>query len=530
MVHGTHGRENPRLVVMTAHLGPCPSLNAPAHKFSTKSTTHTNSGLLNCFPATMRLTLLLLLACVAAGSNMSPTCGLDCFHNGYCEAGAADFSAHPTLSNGTSLSFLIETKRDGYHCNCRPGYTGLLCGVKYDDCTDSDHMCYNGGQCILGLSDIYGNDQLYCDCSQAVDKHGVMYVGKYCEIPKTQTCDDAGEVFCVNGGWCKSDYANYPRRPCHCGTLHDGPHCEFDAGAVPECTLKCHNGGACRLGMKKESSDNGKIDYDFWKKHSDYQYCECANGYYGLQCEVQSSKCGDHHCFHGGECITVTQGSQRMHYCDCTKTVGKGIAYAGEFCQYESDNYCDKQQTANGQLFCVNDGVCHSDGSQLGCECPLGFHGPICEFKDAVQVNEYENCTLVCENNGQCRNGAKDTSLLDKFGNALSNVSVSHDSNFEHCVCPDGFVGLTCETKIDVCEDAEHVCLHGSTCIPDQSDGIGSACNCESGSTSFVMLAGIYCEHKSTSICTTGGSGSSGFSFCVNKGECVDMIGEDGKE
>ena len=115
-----------------------------------------------------------------------------------------------------------------------PGTPGYSAEIKYQDCSDSDQMCYNGGKCILGLSDIYGNDQLYCDCSEAIDEHGVVYVGKYCEVPKTKTCDDAGDVFCVNGGWCKEDYANYPRRPCHCGTQHEGPHCEFDAGAVPK--------------------------------------------------------------------------------------------------------------------------------------------------------------------------------------------------------------------------------------------------------------------------------------------------------
>ena len=479
----------------------------------------------------MRLTLLLVLAHYVVDSNQSSSCGLNCFDHGICQAGAANFSIHPTKANGAPLDIHVETQRNGFHCRCNAGYTGLLCGVKYEDCSNSDHICYNGGKCILGLSDIYGNDQLYCDCSEAIDEHGVPYVGKYCEIPKTETCDEAGDFFCVNGGWCKSDYGNYPRRPCHCGSKHEGPHCEFDVGAVPECTLKCHNGGACRLGIKKDMLKNGQVDLSYWKAHADYQYCECNDGFFGLQCEVQSSKCGSHHCFHGGECISVTENGVRQHYCDCTKAASdQGISYAGQFCQYESKNTCDSQLTTNGQLFCVNDGVCHQNGSYLDCECPSGFHGPICEFKDAVQPDEYENCTLVCDNGGQCRNGAKDTSILDQFGNDLSQYAVSHDSNFEHCVCPDGFTGLTCATKIEVCDNAEHVCLHGSDCIPDESDGIGSACDCEAGSTSFEMLAGKYCEHKSTSICTSGETSSSEFAFCVNKGECVDIVGQDGIE
>jgi Notch-like protein len=460
---------------------------------------------------------------MAAGSDQ-PECGLDCFHGDVCVPGVADFSGHPTKQNGDVLDIHVEVERHGYHCACHPGYTGLRCGLKYEDCADIDHKCYNGGTCLLGLSDIYGNDQLFCDCSGAVDENGVKYVGKYCEIPKTETCDAEGEFFCVNSGYCKTDYGNYPRRPCHCGPLHDGPHCEFEKDAMPECTLECHNKGACRLGIKQISPGSEEFAYDFWKEHSDYQYCECPEGFHGLQCEVASNKCGQHHCFHGGECITVTEGTKHKHHCDCTRAHSKDSSYGGVYCQYESDNFCDKEKTENGQLYCVNDGVCHEAGSHLGCECPPGFHGPICEFKDADQAVDYEQCALTCDNGGQCRKGVKDTSFLEKFGKELSHLNATHDSNFEHCVCPKGFIGLTCEHSLERCTSGEHVCLHGSTCAQDED-----ACDCEAGSTISEKLAGKFCEHASTSICTEGTSTSS-FSFCVNNGECVDVIMEDNEE
>lgn len=476
----------------------------------------------------MKLIVLLLLSSVITICSQSSVCSLNCFNDGVCMSGSADFSEHPTNLDGTPLEMHVDTQQNGDHCACRPGYTGLLCGIKYEDCADPGLMCYNGGKCILGLSDIYGNNQLYCDCSEAVDEHNVTYVGKYCEIPKTQTCDDAGLYFCVNSGWCKSDYELYPRRPCHCGTQHDGQHCEFDKGAVPDCTLKCHNGGECRLGIKPDPTDR-EIVYDFWKNNSDYQYCECPDGFYGLQCEVTSTKCGSHDCFHGGECVTISKGTSHRHYCDCTTTHTATSSYAGEFCQYESDNFCDTRNTTNGQLFCVNGGVCHQDGSQLACECPSGFHGPICEFRDEEQSNAYESCSIACANNGTCRNGAKDNSLLEPFAADLSEYNVAHNSNFDHCVCPEGFVGLTCEDTIEICPNGEHVCLHGSKCIPD-SDGEGSACDCDAGATPIQMVAGKYCEHKSTSICTSGDTTNSRFAFCVNNGECVDVIGDNNEE
>ena len=95
-----------------------------------------------------------------------------------------------------------------------------MCDKKYETCSNQNgHECYNGGECILGLQDKYGNEQLFCDCSNAQG-----YVGKYCETPFEQKCggsttttrseeeggesDDEGDghIFCVNGGECNPDF------------------------------------------------------------------------------------------------------------------------------------------------------------------------------------------------------------------------------------------------------------------------------------------------------------------------------------
>jgi hypothetical protein len=108
-----------------------------------------------------------------------------------------------------------------------------------------------------------------------------------------------------------------------------GSIADVHKGAVPECTLKnCYNGGECRLGIKPDPTDK-EIVYDFWKNNSEYQYCECPDGFYGLQCEVTSTKCGSHHCFHGGECVTISKGTSHRHYCDCTTTHTATSSYAG---------------------------------------------------------------------------------------------------------------------------------------------------------------------------------------------------------
>jgi hypothetical protein len=100
-------------------------------------------------------------------------------------------------------------------------------------------------------------------------------------------------------------------------------------------------------------------------------------------------------------------------------------------------------------------------------------------------------------------------------------VNVTNDENFEHCVCPDGFLGLRCETPVETCPGGEHICLHFSKCVPDGQDW---ECDCPNG------VAGKFCEQKSTAICTEGGSVASGsFVFCVNNGVCVDLV-EDNEE
>ena len=93
------------------------------------------------------------------------------------------------------------------------GWTGVYCDHKYETCDNQEgHTCYHGGECIPGLEDKYGNEQLFCDCTKARGPDGERYVGKYCEVPFEQACnnpeeeDDDELLFCVNGGTCNPEY------------------------------------------------------------------------------------------------------------------------------------------------------------------------------------------------------------------------------------------------------------------------------------------------------------------------------------
>ena len=173
--------------------------------------------------------------------------------------------------------------------------------------------------------------------------------------------------------------------------------------------------------------------------------------------------------------------------------------------------------------------------SRLGCRCDDGFVGPLCEFVD--QNLEAPACTLQCKNHGICRKGAKDVSVLNKFN--LSNrraleghrhLGEAYSEDFEHCVCPDGYAGLQCEYKVDVCLDGEHVCLNGGRCSLSFVEGSDSAftCDCSSARARGSLYAGDFCEMESTEYCTVDRTrpekGLGQDAFCANKGSCLQLV------
>lgn len=340
--------------------------------------------------------------------------------------------------------------------------------------------------------------------------------------------------FCVHGVPCKERFWETPDEPCECPSDRSGKHCEFDRPNV-SCDLNCQNGGNCQLGLQTLEHAG-----EYTKNASIVEpHCQCTSGFSGDLCEIDANdaeesrsssisslppaECGPYQCMHGGTCVQqpIAGTNLMAFHCDCTTAIGDdGITkYAGRFCQAPSTQHCSNDH--NGYQFCVNGGTCR-DESHLGCSCPPDFVGPVCEFAK-VEMPETEPCLLQCENNGVCRKGAKDTSRMDRF-NDIVNRTLRYNDDFEHCVCPKGFVGLRCETRMDVCPGVNHVCLHGGVC-KGMNDGTGFSfgCNCQPADTTTSMFGGEYCEYESTELCTVNGlvpQGETGRAFCVNNGEC----------
>jgi len=278
-------------------------------------------------------------------------------------------------------------------------------------------------------------------------------------------------------------------QPCVCQEGFEGPHCEYQQGEAPECNLKCQNGGHARIG-NKDYPPNAMYN-EFWKTSQDHCFCLCPPGYFGLDCSIKGEQCGEDHCFNGGTCLTQDNGDgTQQNYCDCTTANTSGTSYAGKYCEAESTSFCSRMADQNGHQFCVNGGHCRTE-SHLGCDCLEGFSGPICEFRDTVF--QETTCDLQCENNGICRNGAKDISFLKKFNLDMPNTDVSYSDDFQHCVCPRGFVGLRCENQVLVCPGGEHVCMNGAECIPDDSSGrLEYKCDCDSIRLPFDKFTGSF--------------------------------------
>jgi hypothetical protein len=267
-----------------------------------------------------------------------------CLNGGWIAEGLADYSMFPTEDDGTPLLFLQELHRQGFHCECPEGFTGLLCSRPYEFCGGSTsssnhesatkHVCFNHGKCIDGIEAIYP-DQQFCDCSQAI-WHGKKFAGKYCEKTYTDlnTCDEKGSYFCVNGECIANGDSDSPSRyACQCDKGWSGDHCEFLSEGKPECNLDC-GPGVCQMSYAEYDDPN---DYqEYWRHNINHTFCSCPQGYSGTTCEITEE--------------ALVSGARSTDICDDSM-----------------------------QRFCINGGVCKANYLQTPaqpCSCPVGFDGP----------------------------------------------------------------------------------------------------------------------------------------------------------
>jgi len=328
--------------------------------------------------------------CEYKANKIIPDCDLKCFNNGQCKLGAKDFGK-------VDVDVITSpNQKNGMHCVCEDGFTGVQCETYVNDCGDT--YCLNSARCM------FEDDKTFCDCPSIVADIPIAFSGKHCEHSSSSICTslqetDPLDLFCVNDGTCRQPEDTH--KGCLCSDEYTGFRCEFKKSEDPEpCNLQCSNGGVCRNGIA-DFGDHESYDFELTqlkKKHIDFKHCSCPTGYTGVLCGIELNVCGDDAfvCAFGSKCISGGTGKdgKEKFACDCDPAHTVMTSYAGNMCEYESTSFCAKGDGTPGEsahAFCTNGGKCLSivapEYSHQGCLCPSGFTGDYCEFKTESVIN-----------------------------------------------------------------------------------------------------------------------------------------------
>mmetsp|Transcript_21195 Transcript_21195/g.50085 ORF Transcript_21195/g.50085 Transcript_21195/m.50085 type:complete len:267 (+) Transcript_21195:402-1202(+) len=97
-----------------------------------------------------------------------------------------------------------------------------------------------------------------------------------------------------------------------------------------------------------------------------------------------------HRCYNGSSCAEhpIQEGK---YYCDCGTSGGD---FAGLFCEYKAETYCELREETTSDWFCTNGGTCvlSTGGSeaQWDCDCPdKNYEGPHCQFVSGNVPNDW---------------------------------------------------------------------------------------------------------------------------------------------
>lgn len=296
--------------------------------------------------------------------------------------------------------------------------------------------------------------------------------------------------------------------------------------------LACFNGGTCHDGPKSYQvlglvEENG-YPFSFLEEQIRGMHCQCPNepaypghvGLTGVHCSIHYEMCPDETmCFNGGTCEAEQYDIYRYR-CLCPWHTEKDV-WTGRNCEIPATDFCGEEDPISdligGVWFCSNGGNCVDGELNLAekCDCPEETFGLHCEFKEDVP------CNLKCSNNGVCKVGLKDFSQMSEYGLDIESYLGGQDHYGEHCVCPEGFTGVTCEVEESV-QCGKGVCFNGAECVQtvslDGSTIFNEFCRCPQDHDQ--SYAGKFCEHESTVFCPTPDGHDKSQYFCANGGEC----------
>ena len=377
------------------------------------------------------------------------------FTGKFCENQIVSCTNNTCHNNGTCTAEITsEGQETGQHCQCLPYYTGDLCEIHFDPCTNK---CQNNGTCESNyISD--GEYNTVCSCTEyftgenctsdinecstsnpcqnnatCINSHGSFncvcqdgFTGERCET----NIDDCVDVTCENNGSCVDRVNDFE---CNCTLEYSGKFCQW------------HSNQTCALSQRpcfEAHTINCTDNYEGTVSTADGNgfKCLCIEGFIGERCEAKVLQCQDNMVCGGPERkLNCTEGNHMNDYqCDCR------YGYAGDRCEIDID-LCENSP-------CQNGGTCDDRGSYHTCSCPAGYTGYNCSI--VLCNNTNTGITCVRDHTANCTDGP--------YGPV--------------CTCEEGFTGNRCETVFNACDSSP--CHSMATCTPHGND---YTCNCPEG-------------------------------------------------
>ncbi|UYV74246.1 LRP1B, partial [Cordylochernes scorpioides] len=278
---------------------------------------------------------------------------------------------------------------------CPHQFEGEKCHIYR--CTN---YCENHGRCYFVEHGDNPNPPMRCNCGMyrcqngGVCTKGEKQQNSTCLCPRGYSGPDCQESACANicrRGNCTISAKNIHVPVCNCPHGYAGRNCELDL-----CPHYCAHGGEASLfliplGTCHRVGPTGKM------------VCSCPEGYKGSRCD--RSLCG---CQNGATCIVSRTG----YTCRCP------TGFTGSHCEtFVATNCAD--------MACLHGGTCQVVKGVPTCKCPVHWLGQFCE----AAAQSWNPCVGFCFHGGSC--------IMPQLPHKMPK-----------CFCPDGFVGLRCQSNI----------------------------------------------------------------------------------
>ncbi|XP_071135947.1 protein eyes shut homolog [Mytilus edulis] len=464
----------------------------------------------------------------------------------------------------------------GLKCYCNNGFfdnnfaaTGGQCVAELQPgatCTQNNQSteCVTNAICKdegLGLK-CNCNTGFFFDIYNAFGEHcvAVRQVGEIC-LQVNQPTE------CVFNSICKY-IDGVPM--CHCKTGYYNNFASSGGQCVPELQL----GETCKYVYQPEEC----VPNALCKYEGSGPKCSCYIGYYDNNFAASGGQCVAEIAL-GGICTVSGSADECILYSTCT-SVGSDLRCqcstgyyiensntAFEFCVPEKalGAICTMSGSANE---CVPYSICTSVGSDLRCQCSIGYYDNDTDTNAGMCVPELQSgvtCTRendatecvpnsICENEGSglkcyCNTGFYDNNFAVKGGQCVAEIALSVTCTQENvhaecvpnavcqrdelelkCICSNGFYdsnfadsGGTCTIELEL----EATCTRdndATECLPNsicKDTGSGLKCYCNTGfyDNNFAASGGkCVAEHEPDETCTQANQPTE----CVSNAVCTD--------